>query len=406
MAMVFLAGISRAQEVTTLSMADAERIALQNHPSVRSAEAAVSASRGRFWRGFSPPMPEISLEQSYIPLHRPLSAFGEKTWEVHQSVEFPLTTVTRGIGLAHEVRGQENDLASARQEVAANAKLAYVFALASEQRLALATENLAIADSFLHDARIRKNVGEGTQLELLTAQVQRTQTANTVESARASLVTTQDELRNALGWPPGHSLQNVTLSDSLGYRPLTLDLDSLQALARKRSPRIAAFEDRVSASEAARTAAWMSVLPSLDFSYYRQTVGNDPNLYGVRFGISLPLWFLFDTRGQVQEAAAGARIASESLRSAESMVSLEVASAFTAYANSKRQVELERQEILPQAEEIFRVASISYVAGEASYVEFLQAQQALNAARNATLEALVDYNRAIIRLENAVGGLP
>jgi len=174
-------------------------------------------------------------------------------------------------------------------------------------------------------------------------------------------------------------------------------------MAQGMSPQVSAYQNRVGVAEAERTAAWMSVLPSLTFSYYRQTVGDNPDLYGVKFGISLPIWFLLDNRGHVQEASAGVAIASEALRSTQSAVALEVATAFAAYANSKRQVELQQLELLPQAEEIFRVASVSYQAGEVGYVEFLQALQTLNSARNASLDALLDYNAAVLRLEKTVG---
>ncbi len=403
-ALLLLSSAGSAQERTALSVADAVSIALENHPAARSASAALDASRGQFWRAISPPPPSLSLDYGYVPLGRPLNAFGEKTVEVSQTLEFPLTTIAKGTGLSREISAREQDVASARLDVAAEAKLAYVLALASEERLALATENLAIADSFLRDARTRKNVGEGTQLELLTAQVQRTQAANTLETAHAAVTTARSELRGALGWSAGDSILSVTLSDSLDYHPLDLQLDSLQHRARRLSPQLLASESRIDAASAGRTAAWMSLLPSLDFSYYRQTVGDNPNLYGMKFGISLPIWFLLDTRGQVQQASAEVAIASEAMRSAQQRVDLEVTSAYAAYANSRRQVELQRLEILPQAEEIYRVASISYVAGEISYVEYLQALQGYNTARTASIDALVDYNTAVIRLERIAGG--
>jgi outer membrane protein TolC len=400
---IILCTISDAEERTVLSMADAVRVAVENHPSAQSAAAAVGASKGRFWRGISPPPPGLSLDYSYVPLGASLSGFGEKTLEINQSLEFPLTTIARGSGLSREVDARESEFASARLEVTAGAKLAYILALASERRLELAKENVAIAESFLREALTRKNVGEGTQLELLTAQVQRTQAVNLLETARTALFTARSELSAALGWSPEQPATVVTLSDSLVYTPLALSLDSLQLMARKMSPQVAAFAHRVGAAEAERSAAWMSVLPSLNFSYYRQTVGDNPNLYGIKFGISIPVWFFLDNQGQVQEASANVAIASEALRATQSAIALEVASSFTAYTNSKRQVELHQVELLPQAEEIFRVANVSYQAGEVGYVEFLQALQTLNAARNASLEALVDYNSALVRLEKSVG---
>jgi outer membrane protein, heavy metal efflux system len=402
-AALLLSGTCPGQERRFLSMADAERIALENHPSARLAEAELSASRGRFWRGISPPPPSLSVDYSYVPTGKSLSSFGEKNLEINQTIEFPLTTIRRGNGLSHEISARENEVRLVQLEVVAAAKLAYIEALAAQQRLALARDNLSIAESFLRDAATRKNVGEGTQLELLTAQTQRVQAANAVETASAALSVARSELGGALGWSFDSMDRTVVLSDSLVYRPVVLNLDSLHALAPKLSPEIAANEERLGGAEAERSAAWMSVLPSLTFSYYRQTVGNDPNLYGMKFGISLPIWFFLDNRGQVEEASAGVAMASEALRFTRTAVSLEISSAYTAYANSRRQVELQQREMLPQAEEVFRAANVSYHAGEATYVEFLQALQTLNSARNGMLDALVGYNGALIRLEKTLG---
>ena len=48
----------------------------------------------------------------------------------------------------------------------------------------------------------------------------------------------------------------------------------------------------------------VEILPSFTVSYAGQVQGANTNLYGVSLGISLPVWFLLDTRAQIQEAAA------------------------------------------------------------------------------------------------------
>ncbi len=138
-------------------------------------------------------------------------------------------------------------------------------------------------------------------------------------------------------------------------------------------------------------------------SYYRQVEGSNPNLYGVSFGISLPIWFLLDQRGQVQEATATYAKAESDLRSKENFLSLDVKNAFLEFKNDERQVRLYNTDLLPQADEVYRAAATSYEAGEITYIEFLQARQTLISARGTYIDALYHYNTAIARLENAVG---
>jgi outer membrane protein TolC len=152
-----------------------------------------------------------------------------------------------------------------------------------------------------------------------------------------------------------------------------------------------------------RTLAWSSFLPNLNASYYRQTVDGNSDFYGVSFGISLPLWFLFDQRGQIQEASANLNIAESDLQSLNNFISVNVKNAFLEMKNDERQIILHQTDILPQAEEVYRTALASYEAGDITYIEFLQARQTLISSRNEYVEELARYCTSLVKLEFAVG---
>jgi cobalt-zinc-cadmium efflux system outer membrane protein len=282
-------------------------------------------------------------------------------------------------------------------------KLAYYGVLAKQQKLRLAEENLAIADDFARKAGIRYNVGEGTNLEQLTAKVQRTQAQNAVEVARNELRLATSELNFALGRGKEQLGQEFTLTDTLVYRPYTLLLDSLNEQAHQLNPQIQSSQFRLSAASVNRTIAWSSILPSFTMSYSHQVQGSNSNLYGVSIGISLPIWFLFDQRGQVQEAIAEHARVEADLTSKRNFVSLDVKNAYLEFKNDERQVQLYNTDLLPQADEVYRAAATSYEAGEITYIEFLQARQTLISVRGTHIDALYHYNTAIARLEKAVG---
>jgi outer membrane protein TolC len=121
------------------------------------------------------------------------------------------------------------------------------------------------------------------------------------------------------------------------------------------------------------------------------------------FGVSLPIWFLFDQRGQVEEAAAAHAIAQSDLRAKRNSVSQAVWNSYQEFTNDDRQVQLCRDDLLPQAQEVYRSALTSFEAGEITYIEFLQARQTLISARSSYIDALFHYNAALGRLEKAVG---
>jgi outer membrane protein TolC len=395
--------VAFSQTTERLSLKEAIDIALQNNPEVVGARRGIDAAEARFWRGISPPPASLSWEYDYIPKGTGIDAYGERVIGVSQSFDFPTTIALRGSSLSSERDAAEADYSSTSFTVTMHVKLAYYGVLAMQEKLRLAEENLIIADDFARKAEIRLNVGEGTHLEHLTAKVQRTQARNAVEVARNELRLAASELNFALGRGNEHLGQDFTLTDSLIFRPHTLLLESLVEQAQLSNPNLQSAQFRLSAASINRSIAWSSILPSFNVSYSWQAQGTNPNLYGVAFGISLPIWFLLDQRGQVQEATAEhGRVESE-LIAKRNFVTLDVKNAYLAYRNDERQVQLYNTDLLPQAEEVYRTAAASYQAGEITYIEFLQARQTLISARSTFIDALYHYSAAIARLENAVG---
>lgn len=395
--------LAHSQSTERLSLKEAIEIALQHNPEVVGARRGIDAARGRFWRGISPPPASLSVGYDYIPAGSGINAYGERSIGLSQSFDFPTTIALRGSSLSSETDAEEADFRSTSLSITLQVKLAYYGVLAKGQKLSLAKENLGIADDFAHKAGIRYNVGEGTNLEHLTAKVQRTQALNAVEVAGNELRLATSELDFALGRGREQSGRETTLTDSLMHRSYALSMDSLIQQADQHNPQLESASFRLTAASINRMIAWSSILPSFTVSYSRQAQGGNPELYGVAFGISLPIWFLLDQRGQVQEASATYARTESALASKRNFVSLDVKNAYLDFTNDERQVQLYKTELLPQANEVYRTAATSYQAGEITYLEFLQARQTLISARSTYIDALYHYNAAIAQLEKAVG---
>jgi outer membrane protein TolC len=396
-------GIALAQEKEALSLDKAVALALEANPDAAAAMRGIDAARGKFWRALSPPPAQLSVTYEYVPLSHGLSAFGERTIGISQSFDFPTTIALKGLAASAAVDAAEADYGTAARAVTLRVKDAYYGVLAREQKLKLAEENFLIAQDFSRKAEIRLGVGEGTSLERLTARVQMTQAQDLLETAKNDLRVSRAELAHALGRRGNPGETEFLLTDTLSYRPVTLHLDTLVETAGRVNPQIAGAQARAASAAFGRSIAWSSILPSVSISYARQTESGLSNLYGVSLGISLPVWFLLDQRGQVEEASAEHARARWELRASQNGVNLDVNNAYLEVVNDDRQVRLYVAELLPQAAEVFRIAGSSYEAGEITYLEFLQARQTLVMTKSGGIDALLHYHRALSRLEQAVG---
>ncbi|RPI04832.1 MAG: TolC family protein [Ignavibacteriae bacterium] len=400
---IFFQAVSFSQDVERLSLHDAMVIALRNNPQALASARRIDAERGRFWRGISPPSPSVAVSYEYIPAAGGISQFGERSIGITQSIDFPTTILFRGLQLSSQVSVAEAEQAATSIELMTRVKTAYYNVLAKQKKIELARENLVIAEDFAQKAETRHKIGEATNLERLTAAVQRTQARSALEVAQNDLTISLGELYVTLGRTKTEQQNNITLTDSLVYQPITGTLEQLTEMAYSVNPQLKAASGQISVAALGRTLAWSSFLPNLNASYYRQTVIGNPDSYGVSFGLSVPLWFLLDQRGQIQEASANVGIAEHNLQSAANSISVDVKNAFLEMKNNERQIILHRTDILPQAEEAYRSAYASYQAGEISYIEFLQVRQLMSSTRNEYFEELARYCISLAKLEYAVG---
>jgi heavy metal efflux system protein len=386
-----------------LSLDGAIKIALRNNPELRSFSEKIAASKGRFLSALSPPPAELSAVNDYVPNGQQLGNYGEKTIGISQTFEFPTNYVLRGSKFAKEIKISEQEYDLTKLSVISSVKAAYFSALALKSQVQIAGENLSIAEDFIKKTEIRHSVGEATNLERLTAKVQYSEALNTMEIHKNHLSSAFAELRLALGIGK-EKTETYQLSDSLGFPRFNVSLSALVGDAALSNPQLTINKLRVAAQGIERSLAWSSILPDINLGVFNKKVRDDATAYyGASIGISLPIWFMVDQRGKIKEAAANVASAEFDLQSADNDIFLKSQSSYNEFKTEEKQVLLFQNEILPQAEEIFRIAAKSYEAGDITYIEFLQARATIINSRSNYINALLSYNLSIVSLEKAIG---
>jgi outer membrane protein TolC len=386
-----------------MALKDAIEMALKNNPQIKASSEKINAAKGKFWSGISLPPPTVSLSYEYTPLGKNLKNFGEKTFEINQSFNFPTYYFLRGSEHSIEKEISENENNQVIFKTINQVKTAYFNALAKLELQKIAEENLSILQDFSRKTEIKYNAGECTNVERLTAKVQVSEAINTLESARHQLKNAYSELNFSIGLNKENYLETIILADSLYFHEIPITLEEASELAIKNNPEIQIDRLTVEKSSIEKTEAWLNILPGFNVSYYRQTQDGNSDYYGALFGISVPLWFFMDNRGQIQEAIANHHAAESELQFNMNSVDLKVRTSFLEYKDAEREVLLYRNDILPQSIEVFRTAEKSYDAGEISYLEYLQVKQTLISTRSNYINALLNYNIDLFKLEESIG---
>ncbi|MGE5436192.1 MAG: TolC family protein [Syntrophothermus sp.] len=395
-------GLYGQTENKNLTLNEAVQLGLKNNPEIKKAYHNIESSKGKFWSGISLPKPEVGVSYEYAPVNSSLSNYGERTIEISQSLEFPSNYFLKGNKLNKQEEINYYRLKQIENSVISKILSSYSNVLAKQEQLKIAEENLSVADEFSRKAEIRYNVGEGTNIEKLTAKVQFTEALNNVEVLKNDLKSSYAELNYSLGINNNDEIFN--LNDSLFFNGGdTLTFEKYFELATSLNLDIKIAEIQVNSSSIDKSLAWSSLLPSLNLSYYKQSRDGKNGFYGAGFGLSIPLWFMFENRGLIQEASAEEDIAKSELQIIKNEVYLKLKKAFNNYQNNLKQVQLYQTNILPQADEIFRTASASYDAGEISYIEFLQAKQTFINSKNDFINILLNNVLSNLELINITG---
>ncbi|KAF0153530.1 MAG: TolC family protein [Melioribacteraceae bacterium] len=390
-------------EIRKLSLNEAVEIGLKNNPEIKSATENISASKGRFWSGISLPLPEVGVSYEYAPVNSSLSNYSEKTLAVSQSFEFPSNYFLKGSKFNKEEEIAVYKLNMTERSIINQVKTSYYKVLAKQYQVKSAEENLVISEDFFKKAEIRQNVGEGTNLERLTAKVQYTEAQNNLEVAKNELTTAFAELNYSLGYGKQSYEANFNLIDTLVFVDHKISIEQIYKSLEETNPQIKIAELNYGIASIEKGLAWSSILPNLNLAYFKQTRDGNNGFYGASFGISVPLWFMFDQRGKIQEAVANQSISESELQLTKNEIALRIKSAFTDHENNLKQVKLYVNDILPQAEEIYRTAIKSYDAGELTYLEYLQAKQTLISSRNNYINVLFNHYQSVFRIEEIVG---
>jgi cobalt-zinc-cadmium efflux system outer membrane protein len=204
-----------------------------------------------------------------------------------------------------------------------------------------------------------------------------------------------------LGRQPGAPTE---ADDDLSDVPPPLpDLEALAALAASSRPEIrSAVAQREGAHDATRLAGqyW---LPDLSLTLSRNYTAGAPPAFSTSLSIGLPLFFWQHRNGPIAEAQHREAELEATSRDVAAQVDLDLRASHAAADTARRQALYIRDQLLPAAEEAYRIASISYGLGGTSALELLDAKRTLLDAKSQYTDALGAANDARADLERAVG---
>jgi outer membrane protein TolC len=297
------------------------------------------------------------------------------------------------------------DAKAAGEISGATAGLAYLQALSTRETVRAREADSVIAATLLDQARQLVSAGVSPAIDQTRSEVSFAAVRTQLEVARNGADRTRLDLLRALNLPSGTKLE---LADSLGPGALELPLnpDSAAEFAREHRPELAAERARTQAAHRSLGAIRAEYLPSLDLTgQYQQSGQSTSSLegtYTVQLGLRVPILDGFRRQNRVKEENLRVEIQETRERDVVNQVETEARQSVLDVASAEQQVAIAGDR-LRLAEQELGQAQQRFQAGVAGSVETTNAQSSVIAARDALIQARVNFGTARVSAYRALG---
>ncbi|MEB2645746.1 TolC family protein [Pseudomonas sp. C 49-2] len=384
-----------AAQAQTLTLDSALQTAFANNPDLAAAQWEIDIAQGGRQQAGLIPNPVAS-------------------WDVEDTRRDSRTTsikISQALELGGK-RGARIDVASRAQDAAAltleqrrNTLRAevidnYYGALRAQERLDLAQRSMAVAERGLVVANGRVTAGKASPVEATRAQVQVSEIRLELDRAQIGLTDAYRRLAASTGSAAPNFQAVATQNLSAPTVP-----SATQLLARlEQTAELRLAELSILQNEASVGLEKAQRIPDLDVSIgsqYDASVRERVNLVGV----SMPIPLFNRNQGNVLAATRRADQARDLRNATELRLRTETRQALDLWQSANIEVRAFNQQILPAAQSAVDSATRGFEMGKFGFLDVLDAQRTLIAARTQYLTATAQATDAWVRIERIYGDL-
>ncbi|MEO8659314.1 MAG: TolC family protein [Bryobacteraceae bacterium] len=274
---------------------------------------------------------------------------------------------------------------------------AFVDVQAAKESVALAKQNQDALNAIVTVNENRARAGDLAQVEVTRSRLAALQFSNAVKQAELRLTTAGNRLQQLIGSTTTDNRMDVAGPIREDKQLILLDEIRTQALANR--PDLLALRRNRERSEAdiRLQKATGKIDYTVGVAYQHQYTYSNGRLFGAYLSIPLPVYDR--NQGEVARAEAEHKQADLRIQAQERAIATEAENAYRQWETSRSLVENIERDMLQQARSVREITEYSYRRGEASLVEFLDAQRAFNETMQSYNEARADYARSLYLIE-------
>jgi len=395
---------TRAAAASPLSLAGLVQEAMERNPEIQAARHVVEAKRARIPQAGAWPDPTVSLSYAgnVLPPFTVMRADPSSVRQLmaEQTIPYPGKTHLRTEIAAREADAETLAYEAVGRRVAAEAKQAYFDLAYADQSLAIFERDQALLERVEQVTEIRYSVGKAAQQDILRAQLELSRLA-----ARRTLL---DQQRRTLE-AQINSLRNLPIDSPLGETPevrpsaFGYTQDQLQAAAQANYPVLKQRRTVVDQNRLSIDLARKEVRPDFTVGYSYMQRDGLPDMYGITFSTSLPLFRRRKQGMAIAEAAANLESARQMEASELTLLRYQVKQDFLEVQASEQLLKIYSQGIVAQSSLTLESSISSYETGGVDFLNVLSNFLAVIDSELDQHEQVRNHEKALARLEEVTG---
>lgn len=373
---------------------------IKNHPEIEALRLRAEAVKEEIAQTQFLEDPQFSITQWGIPSNLNIGRAEETWFGIAQMFPFPGKRRLRSQLATSDWAARQQDNRVRRLALISEVKSAYYQLSLSQEKIRFHQKHQTLLEESIHIAKKRYAVGQGSQQDILKAEMERSGIHN-------ELIALENE--RSILWAKMNTLINRSIETPLGkvealtLRPFPLTYNALIEAALRAQPELQGAALMVERSQLATALTQKEADPDFMVEVQYWDVQGDENRWMVGGKMNLPFVFKEKYAGKNRKAAVEAQEAAARYTARKNETLLEVKSLFTTIQTTAQQLARYPSDLIPLANQSVQVAQIAYQAGTGDLLTLIEDIQLLLDIQIAYYEKLAMFWEQIAKLEPLIG---
>jgi outer membrane protein len=399
-----------------LTIEDAVRIGLENHPRIRAARERIGSQEAILGQQMSAYYPTINFNNSYRTTNSSgtsgTNSRATDTYTSQGNLNLTLYNFGKREGTVQAARetvdATREDFSTTTQDIVLSVKQAYYTYLGTQALVRVSQETVRNRELLVRQAQGFYEVGTRARIDVARAE------AN-LYTARAELIGSENSvkiawvtLRNAMGSP---RLPEQPVAQDSPEVELTMNLAGARAIAFDNRTELRSFEAQRRASDQLIATARRGHLPDIVFDGFygwrNSTAGGESTFplqpaWQAQVSLNIPIFDGFRTTNRVKESLHDYYTIRAQEEERRQQIALEVEQSYLRVVETQEQI-VATESATKAAKENLDLAQGRYQVGVGSIIEVTDAETLYADAQTTYVRTLYEYRIADAQLARAMG---